>query len=82
MDGALKGQDELCGMKRGRRSKSDTLCWNERVKEAISRKKDVHKAMCENSTEENEKQRSMKNKAKKAVSRATRERRVRWGLLC
>ena len=27
--------------------------WNDEVKEAISRKKDTHKAMCQNDTEEN-----------------------------
>ena len=38
------------------------------MKEAISRKKDAHKAMCRNSNEENKKRyKSMKNEAKKAV---------------
>ena len=42
----------MYGKKRGRR-KGDT-CWgNEDVKEAVSRKKDAHKAMCQNSTDEN-----------------------------
>ena len=40
-------------MKRGRRSKGDTWWWNEEVKEAVSRKKEAHKAMCQNITEEN-----------------------------
>ena len=35
------------------RSKGDTWWWNEEVKEAVSRKKDAHKAMCQNSSEEN-----------------------------
>ena len=33
----------------GSRSKGDTLLLNEEVKEAISRKKDAHNAMCTNS---------------------------------
>ena len=33
------------GMKMGRRSKGDTWWWNEDVKEALSWKKDAHKAM-------------------------------------
>ena len=36
----------------GGRSKGDTCWWNEEVKEAVSRKKEAHKAMCQNSTEE------------------------------
>ena len=37
------------------------------MKEAVSRKKAAHKAMCQNCTEENKSNKSMKNKAKKAV---------------
>ena len=57
--------------KRKGRSKGVIFCWYEEVKEAISRKKDAHKAMFWNSAEGN-KQRyeSMKNRAKKTVSRA------------
>ena len=60
----------------GRRSGGeDTWWWNEDVKEANSRKKEAHKAMCQNSTEENKRwYGSMKNKAKKAVSKAMREK--------
>ena len=55
----------------GRRSKGDAWYWNEDVKEAVSRKKETHKAMCQNSTEENNRRyKSQKNKAKKAVSKA------------
>ena len=44
------------------------------MKEAVSRKKEAHKAMCQNSTEENKgRYESMKNKANKAVSKAMRE---------
>ena len=44
---------------------------NEEVKEAVKRKKDAHKATCQNSTEENKRMyKSTKNKAKKAVSKA------------
>ena len=45
MDGVLKECDEVCGKKRGRRSKGDTWWWNEEVKEAVSRKKEAHKTM-------------------------------------
>ena len=72
-DGVLKACDEVCGKKRGRRSKGDTWWWNEEVKEAVSRKKEAHKAMCQNRTEENKRMyKSMKNKANKAVSKAMR----------
>ena len=65
----------MCWKKRGRRSEGDTWLWNEEVKEAISRKKDACKAMCWNSTEENKRRyRGMKNKAKKTVSKAMREK--------
>ena len=37
----------------GRRSKGDTWWLDEEVKEAVLRKKDACKAMCQNSTEEN-----------------------------
>ena len=30
-----------------------SLLWNEEAKDAVSRKKDAHKAMCQNNTEEN-----------------------------
>ena len=54
----------------GRRSKGDAWWWNEDVKKVVSRKKDTHKAMCWNSTEENKmRYKSMINKAKKAVSK-------------
>ena len=45
------------------------------VKEAVSRKKEAQKAMCQNSTEENKRRyKDMKNKAKKAVSKRMREK--------
>ena len=62
--------DEVCMKKRGRRSIGDTWWQNEDVKEAISRKKNAQKAMCQNSTEENKKYESMENKVKKASSKA------------
>ena len=34
-DGILKPCDEVCGKKRGRRSKGDTWWWNEEVKESF-----------------------------------------------
>ena len=44
------------------------------MKEAESKKKDAHNVMCRNSTEENKRSyRNMKNKTKKAVSKAIRE---------
>ena len=57
--------------RRGGRSEGDAWWWIEEVKEAVSKKIDVHKAMCQNSTEENKRRyENMKNKAKKAVSKA------------
>ena len=45
------------------------------MREAVSEKKDTYKAMCQNNTEENMRRcKSMKNKAKKAVSKAMREK--------
>ena len=59
-------------MKKRGRSKGDTWWWNEDVKEAVSRKKEAHKAMCQNSAEENKwRHKSMKNKA---LSKAMREK--------
>ena len=76
-DGVLEACDEGCG-KRGGRSKGDTLWQKKEVKVAISRKNDAHKAMCQDNTEENKgRYESMKNKAKKAVSIAIRERRLK-----
>ena len=49
-DGVSEACDEVCGMKRGRRSKRDLWWWNEEV---VSIKKEAHKAMCKNSNEEN-----------------------------
>ena len=49
----MKACDEVCGKKRGRRSKGDIWWWNEEVMEGVSGKKEAHKAMCQNSTEEN-----------------------------
>ena len=73
-DGVLKACDEVCGKKKGR-SKGCTLWWNEEVKEAVSRKKEAHKAMCHNSTDGNKsRHKSMKNKANKTVSKAMREK--------
>ena len=43
--------------------------WNEEVKEAVSRKKETHKAMCQNSTEENMRRNKIIQNAKKAVSK-------------
>ena len=52
-DRVLEACDEVCGKKMWRRSKGDTWWRNEEVKEVVSRKKEAHKAMCRNSTEEN-----------------------------
>ena len=35
-------------------------CWNEEAKEAVSRKKDAHKVICQDNTEENKRYKSMK----------------------
>ena len=73
-DGVLATYDVICGKKRGRRSKGRSWWRNEEVKESVVRKKEAHKAMCQNSTEENKRRyKSMKSKANKAVSKAMRE---------
>ena len=43
------------------------------MKEAVLRRKEAHKAMCHNCTENKRMYKSMMNKAKKAVSKAMRE---------
>ena len=52
-DGIVGACDEVFGKKKVRRSEGDIWWWNEEVKEAVSRKNDAHKAMCQNSAEEN-----------------------------
>ena len=65
----------MCGKKRWWRSKGDTWWWNEEVKEAVSRKRDAHNAMCLNSTLVNERRyKSMKNKVRKTISKTMREK--------
>ena len=74
-NGVLDACDEVCWMKRGRRSEEDTWWCNDEVKEAISRETDVHRTMCRNSTEKSMKwYKSMKNELKKAVYKAMREK--------
>ena len=81
-DGVLEACDEVCGKKMGMRNNGDSWWWNEEVKEAVSKKKETHKAMCQSSSEENKRRNeSMKNKAKKTVSKALRESRLKRRLL-
>ena len=61
--GFLEACDEVCGKKRGG-SKGDKWWWNEKVKEAVSRKKEAHKVMCQNSTEENKRRHKSVKKIK------------------
>ena len=49
-DRVIKACDEVCEKKRWRKSNGDTWLWSEEVKEAVSRKKEAHKAICQNST--------------------------------
>ena len=77
-DGGLEPCDEVRGKKMGRRSKGDVWWWNEEVKEAVSRKKEAHKALYQNSAVENKRRyEGMKNKASNAVSKAMREKAER-----
>ena len=72
-DGILISCDDLYERNRGRGSKGDAWWWNEELKVVDSRKREVQKAMCQISTEENKRRyKSIKNKAKKAVSKAMR----------
>ena len=58
----------MCGKKSGR-NKGDKWWYNEEVKDAKSRKKDAHKAMCMNSTDDNRnKQKNTNNKEKQCQS--------------
>ena len=70
-DGILWACDEVCGERMGRRCR---WWWWLEVNEAIAKINDARKVMCRNSIEENENRyESMKNKTKKAVSKAVRE---------
>ena len=81
-DGVLQACDEVYRKKRGRGSKGDTWWWNEEVKEAVSRKNEAHKAICQNSIAENKRRYiGMKNKATKAVSKADKVEEVHTELL-
>ena len=51
--GILETCDKVCWKKRGWKSKGDTWWYDEEVKDAVLRKKDADKTMCQNSTEEN-----------------------------
>ena len=65
---------EVCGKKRGLRSKGDTWWWNEEVKEVVLQMK-AHREMCQNSIVENKwRYKDMKNKTCKAVSIAMSEK--------
>ena len=65
-DGVLKACAEVCRKKRWRINKGDTWWWSEEVKEAVSRKKNAHNAMCQNNSEENKRRhKSMKIKQRK-----------------
>ena len=57
----------------GRRIKGDILWWNEEMKEAISWKKDAHKIICQNSSEENKKMCKGMKRVYNAASKAIRE---------
>ena len=73
-EGMLKAFDEVWGKMKGRRDQGDTWWWNKHVKEAIARKKDVHKEMCKSGTEANKaRYKNMKNQAKKVVAKAMKE---------
>ena len=66
---------EECGKKKVRRSKCDTWWWNDWLKEAVSRRKGGHKAICGNRSEEiKSRNKSLKNKVVNAVSQAMRIR--------
>ena len=64
-DGVLKACDEVCWRKSGSKSEGDAWWWDEEVKEAVSMKKESHKAMYQNSTEESKR----KYKGKKIKQR-------------
>ena len=64
-EGVLRACDEVCGKRKGRRDQGNTWWWNEEVKEAIANKKDAHKEMRKNRTEENKARYvCMRNRAK------------------
>ena len=69
-DRVLKVCDEVCGKKSWRGNKGYPWWWKEEVMEAVSRKKEVCKAVCQNGTEESKRRyKSLKYEAMKAVSK-------------
>ena len=65
---------EVCGKTKGSRDIGDKWWWNKDVKEAIARKKDVHKEMCKSRTEANKaRYKNMKNRAKNVVIKAMKD---------
>ena len=63
----------MCG-KKGRRSKAETWCCHEELKEAILKKKYAYKVRPSNSIENRNRHKSVNNKAKKVISKAMREK--------
>ena len=56
------------------RSEGDAWKWNKEVNKAVKRKKEAHKTMSHNSTDENKRYKSMTNEAEKAFSKAMIEK--------
>ena len=61
------------------RHRADTWWWSGEVKEAIRRKRDIHKSMCRNSTKMNKNRHINVEIRQKEQLQKQRERRLHWG---
>ena len=70
-DGVLKVCDELCGKKKVRENGGNKWWWNEKVRNAIARKKEAFKTFCKTGLEEHKiSYMKMRNQTKKMIPKA------------
>ena len=73
-NGVLKACDELCGKTKARGNRGNTWWWNEKVKDAIDRKKKAFKLWCTNrSAQSKNKYRKARNETKKVIAKVMRQ---------
>ena len=71
----LNACDDLCGKKLVRRSGDNTWWWNDKVEEAISRKKEIFKELYKNQSEENKiKHRKQRNFTSKVIAKVMKRK--------
>ena len=71
IDGVVKACDELCGKKKVRKTGGNKWWWNEKVRNAIARKKEAFKTFCKTGSEKHKiSYRKMRNQTKKVIATA------------